>query len=47
MTLKQKIKKAISEGISAEETETEITERVMTILAQETEELEVHDHAQD
>lgn len=40
MTLKQKIKKAISEGISAEETETEIAERVMTVLAEEAEELE-------
>jgi hypothetical protein len=39
MTLKAKIKQAISDGISAEETSKDITDRVMIILAQEEEEL--------
>lgn len=35
MTLRQQIQQAISEGVGAEETSREITDRVMKVLVQE------------
>ena len=41
MTLRQKVKEAVSAGLSAEETAQEMTDRIMALLVEEADELEV------